>query len=408
MATKLETSRGELQSKREALNEIFAKTRQSNGDYNMDAAQVEDVRAKKEELDDLHKQFKALEEIERLDRDNKTAIEAYERTPVTDVRFPSKSDEQPKFKSLGEAFAESKMVKDHSFNIGERVELSGVGLAQQFKTTMTTATGFPPENLRSGIVVPSAQRKPRLADYIPQGTTNQAAVIYMSETTFTNNAAPRAENTGAAESALAYTPVTSNVRSIAHFIPVTYEQLADVSGMRDLLDTRMIAMLRLKEEDQLITGNGTAPNLRGFLNLSGVQSQALGSDTVMDAFYKGMDLVRFTGFAEPDLAVVHPLDWQPVALAKTSEGLYIWGNPSQGGPDRLWGVPVLVTPAITQNTGLVGDFAGYSHISRRQDVTIEIGFVNTNLTDRVKTVVCEERISLESYRDTAFCKITGI
>ena len=178
--------------------------------------------------------------------------------------------------------------------------------------------------------------------------------------------------------------------------------------MRDLLDTRMIAMLRLKEEDQLITGNGTAPNLRGFLNLSGVQSQALGSDTVMDAFYKGMDLVRFTGFAEPDLAVVHPLDWQPVALAKTSEGLYIWGNPSQGGPDRLWGVPVLVTPAITQNTGLVGDFAGYSHISRRQDVTIEIGFVNTNLTDRVKTVVCEERISLESYRDTAFCKITGI
>jgi HK97 family phage major capsid protein len=72
-------------------------------------------------------------------------------------------------------------------------------------------------------------------------------------------------------------------------------------------------------------------------------------------------------FVDPDGVVMHPLDWQDIQLLKTADGIYIYGSPNQAlATPRIWGLPVVVTTAITQNTALVGAFRIGAQVWRRQ------------------------------------------
>lgn len=319
-------------------------------------------------------------------------------------------------KSVGEMLVETKEFQRwHGSTLGKVGGGQSVGFdldydAAEAKTLMTTTAGWAPFSPRIPRVVYSALRRPVVADLVPQDQVGPVgAILYMEETTFTNAATTVAEGGLKPESTLVYTQQTSPIQKIATWIPVTDEQLADVPQIRSVIDNRLTTMLELVEETQLLTGNGTPPNLRGYLNATGIQTQAKGTDPTPDAFFKAMTLVRFTGFAEPSAGVIHPNDWQDVRLLRTSDGIYIWGNPADPGPERMWGLPFVVTPAITEGTGLIGDFRMYSQIYRRQGVTIEMSnshdtyFIYNKVAIRI-----EERLALVIFRGAAFCKVTGI
>src|SRR5437660_1032156 len=82
--------------------------------------------------------------------------------------------------------------------------------------------------------------------------------------------------------ALAVTEQSSTVRKIAVYLPVTDEQFEDEPHARDYVDNRLEFMLRQRLDQQLLTGSGTAPNLRGILNVAGILTQAKGTDPAPD------------------------------------------------------------------------------------------------------------------------------
>jgi HK97 family phage major capsid protein len=398
---------GFLTTKREELKKFFD-DHTVDGQYKMTEDDVKEVRVRNEELGDATKRWEEQRELDSTFQANREQLRQL-NAPNYKVPHAAGGDgayQQPQTKSLGELFTDHDAYK--SANKESKQGFEVVLEDAEVKTTITTAAGYAPRAPRIPRVVESAQRRPVVADLIPQTQTTEMSILYMEETTFTNNAAATSENSAKPESALAWTERTENEQVIATYVPITNQQLMAVPQMQALLNNRLTLMLELAEEAELLSGSGSTPHLTGFYNKSGIQTQAKGSDPVPDAIYKAFTKVRYTGFAEPTGVILHPNDWQDVRLLRTADGIYIWGSPAEAGPERIWGKQVIVTPAATENTGLTGDFQLYSEIFRRMGIRIEVGLINDDLIKNKKTVLIEEMLALVIYRAAAFCTVTGI
>jgi HK97 family phage major capsid protein len=261
-----------------------------------------------------------------------------------------------------------------------------------------------------------AREERTVSDLMLQGQTNSNSIEYFEQTTFTNAAAEVAESAQGApvskpEAALDWTLRTEPVQTIAVWIPVTRQALEDVSQLESTIRGELSFMVRRREETQLLVGDGTSPNISGILDRSTIQTTAVGAGGAIDAVYTAMQLVRGSagsGFAEPTAVVAHPNDWTAIKLSRTTDGIYLWGNPSDEGPDRIWGKEVRQTTGMTENTILVGAFRPYAQIMRRTGISVVLSTEHASFfIQNQVAVLAEERLALKVTRPTAFCTVTG-
>lgn len=365
---------------------------------------VQKVKARNVELDELGS---ALQQAEMKSVETAVARRAQDMTTPAHGGPQHPTGDLFEHKSFGQLFTESKAYQEGWKKHQQRgipAEID-IGLKVLFETT----AGFAPESIRSGRVVPAATRPIQVLDLIPTSPINQPVEKYMEETTATFNALEKGEGVAYAEATFVYTERTSDVRKITASIPVTDEQLDDELQVRGLLEQRLRFGIMQRLDAQVLTGDGVAPNLRGLLDAGlGIQTQAKGADPTFDAVYKAITLVRFTGRAQPNALIFHPNDWQDIRLARTADGLYLMGNPSEPGPLSLFGLPVALSDACTENTGIVGDFANFSHIGERRGVNVQIGYSGTQFAEGKSLLRADVRACLTWYRPTAFASITGI
>ncbi|MEV7611317.1 phage major capsid protein, partial [Microbacterium sp. NPDC089320] len=266
-----------------------------------------------------------------------------------------------------------------------------------------------PETTRGPRIEEFLTRPIQLIDLIPQTTTSQVAVTYMEETTYVNNAAEIPEGGPYPESALGLEEKQSPVRKIGTWIPITDETLEDQPRARGYLNNRLPFMVRQRLDSQILVGSGTGVNLRGLLNTTGIQTQAKGGDPTPDAVYKAMTLIKVNGLAMPNVTVWNPADWQDVRLLRTTDGIYIWGSPSEPGPARIWGLPVVEAFGLTEGTAVVGDFANYSELATRRGIDVQISNSHADFfTNGKQAVRADVRVAFIIYRPRAFATVTGV
>jgi HK97 family phage major capsid protein len=384
------------------LNEMFTNAKTADCQYDLKSAQLDEVRERNAELSLIGETFEQKSSVETMARNAEALAkgqQAYNgHTPVPTMG--AKDADKPRIKNLGEAFIKS----EAGTNKKTEREVSDFDVKTLFQTT----AGWAPETTHSGAVIMSAQRTPTLLDLMPSQQWSQVAYKYWEETTLTNNAAETAEAAAYPEAALAMTERTSPVQKIAVWLPVTDEQLDDVVGSGTYVQNRLDLMLRQRLETQIITGNGTAPNLRGLFNISGIQTQAKGADPTPDAFYKAMTKLMVTAFAEPNAIIMHPNDWQDIRLLRTVDGVYIWGNPSEAGPERLWGLPVRKSIAVTEGTGGVID-TNYFLLFYKAGISFQVSDSHDDYFIKGKQAIrAQMRAGFLGFRPSAFCTVTGI
>lgn len=303
--------------------------------------------------------------------------------------------------SVGEMFVKSMAFK----NKGEKATLD-----VELKTLFQRTAGWAPESTRSGLVtlkpmVPA----PSVVDHLVTLPISQTAYKYMEETTYTNNAAEAAEGSTFGEAVLALTERSQTVEKVAVWLPMTDEQLEDEAGARAYVEARLENMIRQRLDLQVLVGDGNTPNLLGTTAKSGIQTQALGADTLLDASYKLFTTIRTDGFAEPSVAFVKPNNWQAVALLKTADGIYIYGNPTTGAPSVLWGVPVVQTMAAPATKLVTGDYANYAFLGIKRGLDVQV--TNSHSTDFIngkQAVRMDMRCVMVHVRPKAFGVVTGL
>lgn len=400
---------GRLKAKQDDLGKIFAEAGET-----IDFAKVTSfkgtsrevaahVRKLNDECADIAKEVEDLQAVQKAADRARTAPDTRTESGAEPGSRPTGTAQQ---KSLGQLFTESQAFKGKSGASGPESSLD-----IELKTLFQTTDGWAPENTRTGRVVDFATRPIQVTDILPQTTTGQAAVTYMEETTFTNAAAEVDEGGEYQEAALELTEKSSVVRKIGVFLPITDEQLADEPQARGYVDNRLPFMVRQKLDSQILVGSGagTPTQLLGILNVVGIQTQAKGADPSPDAVYKAMVKVRVTGRALPNAVIMNPLDWQDIRLLRTADGIYIWGNPSDAGPERIWGLNVVQADALTENTGVVGDFANFSELAVRRGIDVQVSNSHSDYFVKGKQAMrADIRCTVIWYRPTAFCTVTGI
>jgi HK97 family phage major capsid protein len=318
-------------------------------------------------------------------------------------------------KSFGQQFVDSEAFAWLKKSSGIRGTAWTSPSAELFAATLTEdgASGgdLIVTEYRPGIL-PLMFKRLVVADLLASGTTDSNSVTYMKEETFTNAAAAVAEGQPKPESTLIFNQVTDLVQKIAHWLPVTDEMLEDVAQIRSYIDARLRLGLSITEEDQLLNGSGTAPNVQGLMNRSGLTTATVrsGSVTNADAIFTAIMATFNASFVMPTGTVMNPANWQTTQLSKDGNGNYYGAGPFAGPQaPTLWGLPVAVTPSIVANTALTGAYSSAAQVFRKGGVRVEASNSHADFFVRNLTAIrAEERLALAVYRPAAFSKITSL
>ena len=311
--------------------------------------------------------------------------------------------------SLGEQF-----IKTEGFE-GWQARRQG-SLRMEVKAAIVNATGQN-QPLVQAQRVPGIIYEPEqlltVRNLLSQGTTSSNLIEYTRENVFTNNAGPQYaspnfENVQKPESGITFELKSAPVRTLAHWIPVSKQVLADAPQLQSYINTRLMYGLKLEEEDQLLNGNGDGGNLSGLLDTGNftAYNRAQTGDTKTDTIRRALTQVGLSNYMA-DAIVLHPADWEEIELQKTSYGEYIYhetGPVEMMGP-RLWGRRVVPTQSIAEGTFLVGAFRMGAQVWDRQQAAVQVSFENAdNFTKNMATILAEERLALTVYRPKAFVK----
>ena len=304
-----------------------------------------------------------------------------------------------------------------SFN-AKLIDLSPAELQAALITgTSDTSGGAFITNERKEYVA-QPRRPRRILDLITIGQTGSDVVEYARQTAFTNVAAETAEATSTdtgtkPEATIAFEKVTAAVRTIAHWIPATRRSLADVPQLRTLIESQLIYGLEYRLESQVVNGGGTGEDLTGILNTSNIGSQAKSTDSVADAIHKAITTCRLA-FVEPNGVAMHPTDWQLLRLARDDAGSvagsggYLWGPPSTQGEQQVWGLPVAVTPAVPDDTALVGDWTKAVLWLREGAQVLASDSHSDFFVKNLVAILAELRAAFGVTMPQAFAKVTSL
>jgi len=76
--------------------------------------------------------------------------------------------------------------------------------------------------------------------------------------------------------------------------------------------------------NQVVNGNGSGANMLGLVNVSGILTRSIGSDTPVDCIRKAINDIRVgSSFAKADLILMHPTTHADLTLQKSTTGQYL-------------------------------------------------------------------------------------
>jgi HK97 family phage major capsid protein len=225
--------------------------------------------------------------------------------------------------------------------------------------------------------------------------TASGSVDYARQTTRTNNAAVVAEAALKPTSTYVWEQVNAAVRTVAHLAKLTRQAIDDAVQLRGEVDSEMRYGLALAEEGELLSGDGTGQHLTGLIPNATAYAPVLSlADLTMIDVLRLALLQAELALYPSDGIVLNPADWAGIELTKDANGSYIFANPMQLAGPRLWGKPVVSTPAQTIRKFLAGGLKLQTLYDRMAPEVVIASENSDDFEHNLYTMRCEERLAL--------------
>jgi HK97 family phage major capsid protein len=253
-------------------------------------------------------------------------------------------------------------------------------------------------------VIEDPLRPLSIRSLLDNGTTESNLIEWVRENVFTNNADVVSEGTLKPESNLTYTKTDVPVRTLAHWIRASKQVLADFKQLQTMINGRLRWGLKIKEEDQILYGDGTGENLDGLVPNATAYDTALNAsgDTMIDTIRHAILQVRLA-FYPASGVVLSPVDWHYLELTKDNENRYLMASPTSRTPPMLWGLPVVESDGMSRGDFLVGAFRLAATLFDREDAAITVSTEDQdNFVKNLVTILAEERLALAITRPASF------
>lgn len=272
----------------------------------------------------------------------------------------------------------------------------------EVKNTITNAIGLTYSERRPGLV-DGAFRVFTIEDLLTSIPTTANAIDWIRENVFTNSAAETAEGVIKPQSALTFATGTMPVSTIAHWLKITKQLAMDNAALAAYINRRMIYGVNLRVENQLVAGNGVAPNLGGLTLAANVTAHGYTNAALiaLGLLNNRFDLIgKMIGDCAladypADVIIMNTADWWTMRLQKDAQGSYILGDPGSSVPPTLFGLPVVASNAMTASNVWVGSLAQAATLHKREGVVVELSDSDdTNFQLNLVTVRAERRCAL--------------
>lgn len=254
-------------------------------------------------------------------------------------------------------------------------------------------------------------RKMWLRDVLSVQQTGLASIPYIREVNASGlegGASAVAEASAKPEVTANFLQVDAPVRKIAGWLRATDEILADAPTLRGYIDTRLGYMIQIREEQQILAGTGTAPQVEGIQVVSGTQTQTTPTGDYPAIIGRAIGKIENVD-GDADAVATNPLDyWQAV----TTRSSTFFDNSGSGGAPAIvggvtWGLPAIRTRALAAGSAIVGAWRLGATLFDRQQTVIRVADQHSDLfTQNQVVILAEERVALAIHRPALFVKCT--
>lgn len=284
------------------------------------------------------------------------------------------------------------------------IDLKDVG---DFTTSNVTGGSRWGQVQRPGIIE-TPRRKTHIRSLVPVGTIGPGTeFVFMRENgAGEGSIAPVAE--GATKPQIDMDLVESSVKieTIAGWMRVTRKAMNNIPGFTSFLQSRLPHKLMNVEDAQLLTGNGTTPNIKGIMTAGNYTA----ADTTATAFIERLidSLAQLEDEEERHATgiLMRPREYYNFFKNKaTGSGEYDLPQNVAfvNGVLYISGVPVYTSTAIADGKFVVGDWAMGAQLLIQEGMRLEFFEQDgTNVRENKITVRIEETIAFPVYGDNYF------
>lgn len=279
--------------------------------------------------------------------------------------------------------------------------------AFEIKADMTTGADYTGEVIAADRVPGfkfDPNRPQNMRQIIPNGSTSSDVVRFVKESGYSNGAAAANEGSTLGQTDFDMTATSVNVEKIGTYLRISEEMLNDTQQLTSYISNRVPAKLLEVEDDQILGGSGSAPNLNGLYNSgtnfdtssSGAFYQSVDSANEFDVLVAAINQLALSNY-KPNYILLNPTDFHKILLLKDSQSRYLKDQVYAGLQPSFMGVPVIINNEVNAGSFLVGDFNS-CQLWIRENLSVSFHREDgTNIRDGFVTVRCQERVALATY-----------